>query len=197
MINPNTEENAMHLKLDSCPTICSNRPSKDSIAKLLFFAAVLIIQPKQSLADNPVSAGPIVTVTRQVAEFTQIEQQLMQIARARDAARLANMMTFLFECRFSFSANEPISRDTWIAQTIDTAPQSWSIKFMAVHDRGDTAVVDFVLHIVPTDRTSNTNDLFVVDVWVRNGDEWKLDSRYLSPLGEKDVIQTSRDRKEK
>jgi hypothetical protein len=47
---------------------------------------------------------------------------------------------------------------------------------MAVHDLGETAVVSFT-------RGNRGGALFVVDVWRKQGSDWRLAVRYASPAG--------------
>lgn len=130
-------------------------------------------------ASNPPS---MVTVTRQVAEFTRIEQELIQHILDKDTAALTDMIALSFESRLASSPMLPKSRVSWIDEVIKEGAASWSINFMATRDHGTTVVVDFILHLEPEEKGLRAKDFFVVDVWVRDGDSWRLDARYQSPV---------------
>src|SRR6266571_4257361 len=83
-----------------------------------------------------------------------------------------------FELRTSAGPGRPVPRAEWIRQSLAAPGPASSPSQMAVHDLGDTAVVSFL------DRAAaNRAQIFVVDVWRRDGAEWKLAIRYAAPGG--------------
>ena len=125
-----------------------------------------------SFAQTP-AGGRVMTVTRQVAEFSQHENALADALRKADHATTERMLAADFEVRDSASPNQPTPRAQWIASAHpDTAAEQ-----MAVHDYGDVAVVSFVNR---ADKPASA--AFVVDVWHKQGTDWQLAVRYQSQI---------------
>ena len=125
-----------------------------------------------SSAQTP-PGGRIMTVTRQVAEFSQREGALADAMRKADRAATDRLLAPDFELRDSSTASQPMPRAQWIAaKHIDDASEQ-----MAVHDYGTVATVSY---LVRASRPSRA--MFVVDVWQKQGEDWKLAVRYQSQL---------------
>jgi ketosteroid isomerase-like protein len=54
---------------------------------------------------------------------------------------------------------------------------------MAVHEYGDLMVVSFLWKIDAPQKAGVAQNVFVVDTWKRNGDNWQVQVRYASPVG--------------
>jgi hypothetical protein len=121
------------------------------------------------------STDRVPTVSRLVKLFGEREARLAERVAARDATGAGNMLTDDFELRASNLPGRPIPRADWLAQSMQSTGVGSRITQMAVHDLGDTAVVSFL------QGPDTTASLFVVDVWRRAGDDWKLKARYASP----------------
>ncbi len=122
------------------------------------------------------ATGNVPTISRLVMQFTERETQLVERLAARDAAGAASSLTDDFELRASNQPGRPIPRAEWLAQSMQSAGVGTRITQMAVHDLGETAVVSFM------QGADTTPGLFVVDVWRRAGNDWKLAVRYASPI---------------
>lgn len=119
------------------------------------------------------AGGRIMTVTRQVAEFSQHEHALADALRTVDHASIDHLLSADFELRDGAMATQPLPRAQWIAgKHADDA-----VEQMAVHDYGNVVVVSFVNRATKPARTT-----FVVDVWQKQGEDWKLAVRYQSQL---------------
>ena len=125
-----------------------------------------------SSAQTP-PGGRIMTVTRQVAQFSQQEHALADALHNADHATTDRLLAADFELRDSATPNQPTPREQWIAATHPDA----AAEQMAVHDYGDVAVVSYVSR---ADKPASA--AFVVDVWHRQGTDWQLTVRYQSQI---------------
>jgi hypothetical protein len=116
-----------------------------------------------------------VTATRQVKIFLDLEMQLMEAQRSGDAVAVDKLITADFEQRMAARPGTPTPRSEWRATMREQWPGEIWLEQMAVHDRGDTALVSFLA------RPSAKPPLMVVDAWIRAAEGWQLKVRYLSP----------------
>jgi Domain of unknown function (DUF4440) len=131
-------------------------------------------------AAQPVQApGRIPTVTRLVKIFYDLESRLVSNLVARDAKAIDQVLEPDFEVRAGSMPGTPVPRADWMRQE-QAHPSKASIDQMAVHDFGSVAVVSFRLLPAATAASGANPGLFIVDCWKRDGDGWKLATRYLS-----------------
>lgn len=130
-----------------------------------------------SAAQEPQGAR-IPTVSRLVMLFTQQESRLAERLSARDAAGAGDLLADDFELRAGPEPGRAIPRADWLRQSMQSAGGVVPPTQMAVHDLGNAAVVSFLQRFKGT-----KTEVFVVDVWRRAGDEWKLAIRYVAPGG--------------
>lgn len=116
------------------------------------------------------------TVTRLVKAFSELESTIDARLAAGDATALGAMLTDDFELRSAPSAGTPIARADWIKRAPTGAKSAVTNEQMAVHDYGPVAVVSFV----KAGQARAAGRIFVVDVWQRDGESWKLATRYAS-----------------
>ena len=121
------------------------------------------------------ASGRIPTVTRLVKVFSELETRLTTAAHAQDEAALAAMLDPAFELREGAAPGTPVPREEWMRLARASPPAPPRLAQMAVHDFGAIATVSFA------DATA-TPARFVVDVWQREGDAWKLAVRYQAEL---------------
>jgi hypothetical protein len=119
----------------------------------------------------------VVTMTRQVKVFMTLELELFDAQAAGDAERVDRLIAADFEQRSAEQPGNPMPRAEWRAALRSHWPGENFIEQMAVHDRGDTAIVSFLVR--PTQGPAR----FVVDAWVKAGAGWQLGVRYLSAGG--------------
>ena len=125
-----------------------------------------------------ISPGRVPTVSRLVVQFTAREAQLAERIRAGDAGGAGQMLTDDFELRAGSQPGRPVPRAEFIRQSIQSPGAGDAPAQMAVHDLGDTMAVSFL------QRAGGAGaDLFIVDVWRRTGEDWKLAIRYVAPAG--------------
>jgi hypothetical protein len=123
------------------------------------------------------STGRIPTVSRLVLLFSEQETRLAERIAARDQAAVGQMLTEDFELRAGSQPGRPIPRADWMRQSLQSPGPVVAPREMAVHDLGNAAIVSFL------QRADGNANLFVVDVWRRAGEEWKLAIRYAAPAG--------------
>jgi hypothetical protein len=143
----------------------SRRATAGLVAVALAVAAPAFAQP----------SGRIPTVTRLVKIFSQLETRLVDSAHVQDTAVLDTMLAPDFEMRAGEMPGTPIPRDEWIRLARASPETQPRLAQMAVHDFRDIATVSF------TD-TATKPPRFIVDVWKRGGDGWKLAVRYQSDV---------------
>ncbi len=109
-------------------------------------------------------------ITRLVQSFLAQEESLIEALRARDRARLDNLLAADFEQRDGTQPGTPVPRAEWLDASLQEATQyEVQVSQMAVHDLGADAVVSFVWQ-----------NSAIVDVWRRRGENWELAIRYAS-----------------
>lgn len=126
----------------------------------------------------------ISTVTRQVAAFSDLEKEFASALQKKDQARLEAMLTDDFDFWSPAGGGDPIDREEWLqnAHTVYEV-QSWSLRELNVRLAGETAVVSFTASEKSHFRGRNVSgDYFVVDVWAKSADGWRLAARYASRL---------------
>ena len=154
-----------------------------------FFArlfAVLIAANIFAAAQEPVkpSLSPrIITATRQVVIFTDLETQLLRAIQAKDQAGLSKLVSE--DCIIEMPDADPLTGEDWMKTVMakDYALKSFVLRQFSVADEGDAAVVKF-------DRVQQSSfkgkpdggEFFVVDLWKKSGDSWKLANRYVAKI---------------
>lgn len=129
-------------------------------------------------AAQPVQRTRVVTTTRLVTWFHGLEYDLVDALRAAPSSRLDSLLASDFEQRDSRSPGVPVPRDAWLADNTVRAPGAVKITDMAVHDRGELAIVSFALQLEGPGQS-----LFVVDVWrQRAPNNYELVTRYVSDV---------------
>lgn len=133
--------------------------------------------------------GRVVTRTRLVALYSDLESQLAAAAQKSDSAKLQQMLTDDFEQWSPEPPGDPIPREDWMAAY---HPTSFSASQMAVRTFGNVEIASFVLHQKGAFADKEASgDFFVVDVWKREGNTSRLASRYISRIGKTTVPSTS------
>jgi len=154
--------------------------------RLNFLALSLVLAVSANFAAAQASAqtadhGKIMTVSRSVMVFVQLEQSLDDAFRNKDEPGLTKLLAADFESRQASNPGVPVARADWLKGAAPN-PQS-QLSQMSVHDHGTLAVASF-LRSTPSDQADQPAQLtFVVDVWKKQGDNWQLDTRYESDAG--------------
>jgi Domain of unknown function (DUF4440) len=146
------------------------------IAVAVFATAQEPVKPKQTPAT--------ITATRQVTLFGGLEKQLLLSVQKKDRAGLEAMLTDEFE--IAMPNADPLAGEDWVDSVMakDFSLKSFVIRQMSVADLGDAAVVKFDRVQQATFQGKNeSGDFFVVDLWKKSGDSWKLANRYVAKVG--------------
>jgi ketosteroid isomerase-like protein len=134
-------------------------------------------------AQAPDRSGRTITPTRQVAQFSELENQWVDAIQHKDEPALDHLLTDEFEMLTTLAPN-PIERDEFVEATPNLKIDSYRVSQMTVHDYGDTAVVNFLANVKGQFRGRDWSaQYFIVDVWRKNGDTWQVAVRYLSKAG--------------
>lgn len=130
---------------------------------------------------KPKLTPTIITATKQVTLFTGLEKQLLQAVQKKDRTAMTALLTDDLE--IAMPDADPLAGDDWLDSVMATGfkLKSFVVRQMSVADLGDTAVVKFdrIQQATYKDR-DDSGEFFVVDLWKKNGDSWKLANRYVS-----------------
>jgi ketosteroid isomerase-like protein len=121
------------------------------------------------------------TATRQVTVFSGLEKQLLQAVQKKDAAAIKTLVTDDFSVRMPDA--DPMAVDDWIDSVMskDFTLKSFVVRQVDAVDLGDAAVVKFDRVQESTFKGQNDGgEFYVVDIWRKSGDTWKLSDRYVS-----------------
>ena len=110
----------------------------------------------------------VMTLTRTVKIFSELEIQLDDARRGHDAVALTKLLAADFEQRSATAPTAPVPRADWLAQL--SVPKA-EISQMAVHEYGSVAVVSFA---------DAAHHAVVGDVWNKRDDGYALSVRYVS-----------------
>ncbi|MFI5105769.1 MAG: nuclear transport factor 2 family protein [Terriglobales bacterium] len=145
------------------------------IACTVFATAQEPVKPKL----NP----RIMTATKQVTMFTDLEVQLLRAVQKKDKAGLQAMLTEDFAV--DMPNTERLMGDDWVDSVIakDYTLTKFGVRQVTVALFGDAAVVKFDRLQEATHKgASDTGEFFVVDLWKKDGDTWKLANRFVSKV---------------
>jgi len=139
-----------------------------------------------AVAQEPVKpklTPTIMTATRQVTLFTDLENQLLQAVQKKDQARLKVMLEDDFE--IAMPDADPLAGEDWVDSVMDKdfSLKSFFIRQMSVADQGACAVVKYQrVQQASWKGMNSSGEFFVVDLWKKSGDTWKLVNRYVAKL---------------
>ncbi|HEY2170312.1 MAG TPA: nuclear transport factor 2 family protein [Candidatus Angelobacter sp.] len=154
--------------------------------------AVLIATIIFSAAQEPVKPAltpRIITATKQVSIFTGMENQLLQAVQKKDKAALQAMLSD--DLMIEMPDADPLPGDDWLDSVMakDYTLKSFVVRQMSAIDMGDAVVVKFDrIQEATLKGKPDAGEFFVVDVWKKNGDTWKLASRYVSKVSSQPSI---------
>jgi hypothetical protein len=131
----------------------------------------------------------IVTATKQVVVFSALEKQMLAAVQKKDKAALKAMLTE--ETIIHLPDADPLPGDDWADSVMskDFELKTFTIRQMDVADLGTAAVVSY-------DRIQDSTfkgikdggEFYVVDLWKKDGENWKLADRYVSKVGSVPVL---------
>jgi ketosteroid isomerase-like protein len=155
-----------------------------SIARsITILTMAVLLASAQEPVKPKLSPRSISTATRQVVTFTGLEMQLFQAVLKKDKAALTAMLTDDFALEMP-DADRTAGED-WVDSVMakDFALVKFGVRQMSVVDLGNAAVVKYDRLQQATYKGAKENgQFFVVDLWKKDGDTWKLANRYVSKV---------------
>jgi ketosteroid isomerase-like protein len=154
------------------------------IRSLGIFLGVMIACVAAQEPAKPNLTPTIITATRQVTLFTRLEKQLLQAVQKKDKAAVEAITTDDFE--IAMPNADPLAGVDWEDSVMAPAfaLKSFAIRQMSVADLGDAVVVKFMrVQQASYKGKDASGDFFVVDLWKKSGDSWKLANRYVAKVG--------------
>jgi uncharacterized protein DUF4440 len=157
--------------------------------RVRFFArlmSVLIATSIFSATQEPVkpSLSPrIITATKQVTIFNGLEKQLLQAVQKKDKAAVQAMLAD--DLYIEMPDADPLTGDDWLDSVLakEYTLKSFVVRQMSAIDLGNAVVVKFDrLQEAVAKGKPDSGEFFVVDVWKKDGENWKLASRYVSKV---------------
>jgi ketosteroid isomerase-like protein len=148
----------------------------------LIVLAVTISVPAQEPVKPPLSRR-IITATRQVSIFTNLETQLLKAIQAKDHATLKNLVAD--DCMIEMPDADPLPAEDWLATVLakDFMLKKFGVRQVSAVEMGNVVVVKFDrLQEAAYKGAPATGEFFVIDLWRKDGDSWKLASRYVSKV---------------
>ncbi|MDD5460268.1 MAG: hypothetical protein PHG00_01340 [Methylococcales bacterium] len=157
--------------------------------RIRHFALIIIFTFSWSAEGGPLSgdAGKIPSLTRQVKTFSELENDLIEALKSRNQLKLDQLVAEDFEMRTAASPDNPVPYSEWLKTSLEEASAyTFHIGRMAVHDLNENAIVSFVWDSF-ADNKQGIRNVFLVDVWKKQGVAWKLAIRYASPVQDADI----------
>ena len=146
---------------------------------ILGFLALTVVASAQTRTEG----HRIVTKTRLQVVFSDLENQWLEAIKGKNSAALDNVLSENFEV-WTPNKGEPIPIEEWKKEAFSRLLQSFQISQLAVRAVSDqVSVASFVLSqkINAAGKTRTENE-FVVDVWIKDGESWRCTDRYVSAI---------------
>ena len=132
---------------------------------------------------QPTLTPHIITATKQVTLFTGLERQMLQAVQKKDKAALEAMLDEDFAIEMPDA--DPLVAEDWIASVMakDYSLKSFIIRQMSAVEAGNFVLVKFDrVQESTANGKSEGGEFFVVDLWKKAGDSWKLANRFVSKV---------------
>ena len=152
------------------------------IMKQYMVVVFLLAAFANAQAPGQHTPGRIVTTTRLVAIFSQLENQWLKAVQEKDQATLDRLLGEEFQAWKPMA--DPIPREDWVKQAFADKLASFRTQHMAVRGlNNDISVASFVLtQTTEQGKKPTTQQYFVVDVWQKTAGGWQATDRYISQL---------------
>jgi Domain of unknown function (DUF4440) len=157
------------------------------IRSLKHALSLLMVVIACATAQEPVKPNltpTIITATRQVALFSGLEKQMLQAVQKRDKAGLEAMLAD--DSEIAMPDADPLAGEDWVDSVVakDFTLKSFGIRQVSVADLGEAAVVKFDrIQQAIYQGKDQSGEFFVIDLWKKSGDTWKLANRYVARVG--------------
>ncbi len=157
-----------------------------SQGRIVFAALIALIFTLATPAQEPVKpplSPRIITATRQVSIFTNLETEMLKAIQARDQAGLGNLVGD--DCMIEMPDSDPLPAADWISSVVskDFTLKSFQVRQVSALDQGDFVLVKYDRVQQATYKGAPENgEFFVIDLWKKSGDSWKLANRYVAKV---------------
>lgn len=133
-------------------------------------------RPPQHQGGAPAGAR-VVTMTRPMAIISRLENQLEDALVKGDQAALDGLVTEDFNLWTPRPSGEPVPREDWLKQAPRMLPIQRRNLAVESLSNGEVFVASFMA-LQPGIAKRATVDHFLVDVWIKAGDSYRLKARY-------------------
>ena len=125
----------------------------------------------------------VVTKTKLQVVFSNLETQWLAAVQRKDSGALDKLLGENFEV-WTPLRSDPMPLEEWKQQAFSRTLRSFQIRKLAVRAvSDDVSVASFVLsQELNSTGKSHTEDAFVVDVWIKDGESWRCSDRYVSAV---------------
>ena len=157
-----------------------------AIRNFIFIAIIALAAFSAGSTQEPVKPllNPrIITATRQVTIFTDLEKQLLRAVQSKDQAGLSKLIAD--DCIIEMPDADPLPCDDWMKTVLskDYVLKTFVVRQLSVVDGADVMVVKFVrVQQSSFKGKPDGGEFFVVDIWKKDGADWKLASRFVSKV---------------
>jgi len=152
-------------------------------ACLLSVLIAMAIFPAAQEPVKPALTPRIITATKQVSIFTEMENQLLRAIQKKDKAAAQAMLSD--DLNIEMPDADPLPGDDWLDSVMakDYTLKSFVVRQMSAIDLGTAVLLKFNrLQEAVLKGKADSGEFFVVDLWKKDGDNWKLANRYVSKV---------------
>jgi Domain of unknown function (DUF4440) len=143
---------------------------------------VSLIAPAQEPVKPPLSKR-IITATRQVTIFTDLENQMLRAIKAKDQAALSKMVEE--DCMIEMPDSDPLPAEEWMTSVLskDYALKSFMVRQVSAIDLNDSVLVKYDrVQEAAFKGAADNGEFYVIDLWKKSGETWKLANRYVAKV---------------
>jgi hypothetical protein len=140
--------------------------------------------------SKPSLTPHIITATKQVTLFMGLEKQMFQTIQKKEKTSLLAMLDDDFA--IEMPGADPLEGLDWVDSVIskDFILKSFAIRQMSAVELGDAVVVNYDRIQDATHKgIADSGEFFVVDLWKKSGDTWKLANRFVSKVSSQPSIR--------
>jgi len=156
------------------------------IHNFVFISVIALAAFSAGSAQEPIKPSlnrRIITATRQVTIFNGLENQLLRAVQSKDQAGLSKLVSD--DCIIEMPDADPLPCDDWMKTVLskDYVLKTFVVRQLSVVDGADVMVVKFDrVQQASFKGKADGGEFFVVDVWKKDGSDWKLASRFVSKV---------------
>lgn len=128
------------------------------------------------------------TVTRLVKDFSELEFEIIAALKQKNQAKLTQLVDKNFEMQVALESADSVPLSEWLKTSMAEAHlYTYDITGMAVRDLGEAAIVSFDWIPATSAQQGSSPKFTIIDVWKKEGVDWKLAIRFASVLEKSEV----------